>query len=524
MKPGIVHLVGAGPGDPGLLTLRGRECLECADFVLYDQLVAEQILSLAPPHAELMCVSELASTHPERWPHIYVKLIEEARQGKCVVRLKGGDPLIFGRGGEEAEALHEAGIPYEIVPGVTAALAAAACLEIPLTHRCHSSAVAFVTGHEQPAKSSSKIDWQALAGFPGTLVIYMGLSRLGTIIPELIRCGKPADTPAAAVSHASTGEQRSVTSTLEGLERAVSEAGLTTPALVLIGPVVGLRPAASWFEARPLFGMRVLVTRPRQQAMPMLHQLQLLGAVPYLLPGVEIRDPDDWSAVDAALNRITDGQFNWLVFTSANGVEMFVKRLFDTGRDLRILASTRLAAIGPSTAAKLRSYHLNPDLAPSSESRSETLAALLKERVRGQRVLLAQAEQARDLLRSELASVAAVEKIVVYRQVESIDPQAPIFDRLRRGEIDCITFTSPGIARNVLAALDEVIRDRILRGEIRLVTNGPRISAVVSECGFAVAAESTEPTVESMLDALTELWRKRKADVKSRDDQRRVSR
>ena len=508
-KP-VVYLVGAGPGDPGLLTVRGKECLEQADFVLHDQLVSQQILNLAPAHAEIMSVRALADTHPDRWPHIHVKLIEEARKGKCVVRLKGGDPLIFGRGGEEAEALREAGIPYEIVPGVTAALAAGACLEIPLTHRSHASAVAFVTGHEYPGKPSSKIDWQALASFPGTLVIYMGFSRLGSIIRELIRYGKSADTPAAAVSHASTGEQRSMTSTLAGLDEAIREAGLTTPALVLIGPVVGLRPPITWFEARPLLGMRVLVTRPRHQATPMLHQLELLGAVPHLLAAIQIRDPDDWSAVDAALSRMTRGSFDWLVFTSANGVEMFMKRLQQTGGDLRALGSIKLAAIGPSTAAKLREFHLEPDLAPSADSRSETLATMLKERIKGQRVLLAQADNARDLLQSELASGAAIEKVTVYRQVESIERPSPVFDQLRRGEIDCVTLTSPAIARSFLAACDIVIAERIRAGQLQLVTNGTRISDAVRERDFAVVAESAEPTVESLLSALIELWRLRR--------------
>lgn len=505
MKCGIVYLVGAGPGDSGLLTLRGKECLEQADFVLYDQLVSKQILNLAPKRAELLCVRELATTHPERLPHIHVKLIEEARKGKRVVRLKGGDPLIFGRGGEEAEALRAAEIPFEIVPGVTAALGAAASLEIPLTHRNYSSAVAFVTGHEDPGKPSSKVDWHALALFPGTLVIYMGFSRLGIIVAELMRCGKDPSTPVAAVSFASTGEQSSVVATLGSLEWAVHEAALTTPALILIGPVVGLRPAVSWFEARPLFGMRVVVTRPRLQAESMLRQLELLGAAPYLLPAIEIREPEDWSPVDAALDRMRAGSFDWLVFTSANGVEFFFTRLRQTGGDVRALGSIKLAAIGPSTASKLRAFFLEPDLAPSADSRSETLAELLKERVRGQRVLLAQADNARELLHSELAKVASVEKIAVYRQHGSIDRNSPAFEPMRNGAIDCVTLTSPAIARVFLAAINEEI-ERIRRNEIRLVTNGPRISAVVREHGFNVAAESKEPTVESLIEALIEMW------------------
>jgi uroporphyrinogen III methyltransferase / synthase len=506
-KP-LVYLVGAGPGDSGMLTLRGKECLEQADFVLYDQLVSRQILNLAPRHAELLCVRELASTHPERLPYIHEKLIDEARKGKCVVRLKGGDPLLFGRGGEEAQALRDAGIPYEIVPGVTAALAAAACLEIPLTHRSHASAVAFVTGHEDPAKPTSRIDWQAIARFPGTLVIYMGLSRLGTIAAELIRHGKDETTPAAAVTLASSGEQRSIVATLAGLDHSVREAGLTTPVLILIGPVVGLRPTESWFESRPLFGMGVLVTRPRRQAESMLRQFELLGAAPHSLPIIEIDAPADWSAVDDAIRRLKAGGFDWLVFTSANGVEMFMNRLQQVGGDSRALGTTKLAAIGPSTEARLHEYFLRPDLTPKEDARSETLTTLLKEHVRGQRVLLAQAEQARDLLQLELAGIADVEKLTVYRQAITVDREAAAYGHLQRGEIDCVTLTSPAIANGFLAALDESIAARIRAGDIRLVTNGPRISAAVRAQGFSVSAESKEPTIQSLMEALIDMWQK----------------
>ena len=503
----IVYLVGAGPGDAGLLTLRGKECLERADFVLYDQLVSTRILDYAPADAEKMCVRELANSHPDRWPHINVKMIEEARKGKCVVRLKGGDPFIFGRGGEEVEALHEAGIPFEIVPGVTAALAAGAYLEIPLTHRSLSSAVAFITGHEQPGKPASRIDWKAIAEFPGTLVIYMGFSRLSSIVHELIRFGKPADTPAVAVSHASTGEQQTVGAPLEELDAAVRAAGLTTPALVMIGPVVGLRPAKSWFEARPLLGKRVLVTRPRHQAKEMMHQLDLLGAIPHLLSTIEIIDPEDWAPVDAAQDAMRAGGFDWLVFTSANGVNKFFERLRERGQDLRALGSVKLAAIGTRTAEALRHFFLEPDLFPSAEMNSENLVALLRDRVAGQRILIAQADRGREVIREQLARVAHVETIAVYSQFDAVDSTSEVFDLLRRGEIDFATLTSPNIARAFLDACDETILGRLRRGEIRIVTNGPRISAAVIERGLPVAAESSEPTIAAMLDSLVAVGR-----------------
>src|SRR5690349_14709247 len=311
-----VFLVGAGPGDPGLLTLRAVECLARADLVLYDKLVPPRLLDFAAPAAERRCVTDLPGSHPQRWPHVVRAVIDAARQGKTVVRLKGGDPLVFGRGAEEAEELRAAGIAYEIVPGVTAALAAAACAEIPLTHRGLTSAVALITGHENPTKSPPALDWAALARFPGTLAVYMGMARLDLIAKVLIEHGKPADTPAAVVAWASTGAQQRVRATLAALAQVARGAGLAAPALIFIGPAVDHAPAAPWFGARPLFGRRVLVTRPRHQAGDFVRRLEQLGAVPYVLPAVEIKPLDDWAAVDDRLARL--GDYDWLVFTSAN--------------------------------------------------------------------------------------------------------------------------------------------------------------------------------------------------------------
>ena len=505
IKKPMVYLVGAGPGSAGLLTLRGKECLEQADFVLYDQLVSPRLLDYAPAAAEKMCVRELAGSHPDRWPHINLKLIEEANKGKCVVRLKGGDPLVFGRGGEEAEALRAVGIPYEIVPGVTAALAAGSHLEIPLTHRLVSSAVAFITGHEHPGKSFSLIDWKAIAHFPGTVVIYMGFSRLGTIVRELIHHGKDPNTPAAAVSRVSMGEQRTVTTTLDHLEESVTNEGLTTPALVLIGHVVALRPETSWFEALPLFGKRILVTRPLQQAGEMLHHLELLGAVPYLLPVVQIRDPRNWSEVDAAQDRMKQGDFDWLIFTSANGVNKFFDRLLARGNDLRALGRIKIAAIGSATASKLQEYHLAADVVSATSMDSEKLLEQLAAQTRGKRVLLARADRGRELIVEQLTLIAHVESIAVYTQSDEVDPAAEAFELLRRDEIDFVTLTSPNIARAFLAACDRTIKERLALRQIRLVSNSPRVSAVIVEQGLHVAAQSSDPTMKSLLAALVEL-------------------
>lgn len=502
--PAKVYLVGAGPGDPGLLTVRAIECLQQADLVLYDQLLSRRILDQIPPHVEQLCVSELPGSHPERWPHIHQRMIAEARQGKCVVRLKSGDPLIFGRGGEEAEALHEAGIPYELVPGVTTALAAGSYLEISLTHRQHSSALALVTGHEVPGKPDSRVDYSSLAQFPGTLAFYMGISRLPAIIAELIKHGKSPDTPALIVHDVSTGEQRAVTARLIDLENARRQAGIETPALILIGTIVGKKNRPSWFERRPLYGKRILVTRPRHQAETMMRSLELLGAVPYLLPAVEITPPDNWHPVDATFDRLRQGEFDWLVFTSSNGVKAYLNRLLQVGHDLRLLGRVQLAAIGPATAETLASYHLKPDVVPSQEFRAEELAEVLRDRVRGKRVLLARANRAREVLREQLSSVASIEQVIVYHQTDAVDSSSEVFDCLRRGEIDVITFTSSNIARAVLRHCDETIRKKIARREIQIATISPVTSEAVRELGFEVACEARIYTIDGLISALVE--------------------
>jgi uroporphyrinogen III methyltransferase/synthase len=497
-----VALVGAGPGNPGLLTLRAVELLGRADLVLYDRLVPSRLLDFAPAGAKRICVDSLHGTHPERWPEIYQTMIDAARQGSRVVRLKGGDPFVFGRGGEEAEALRQAGIAYEIVPGVTAALGAGAFAGIPLTHRRHVSAVAFVTGHEKPDKTDSFLDWPALARFPGTLVVYMGMGRLAHIVERLIAHGKAADTPAAAVQWATTGRQRTVSASLADLPAAVQRAELKAPSLVIVGAVVGLRSELAWFETRPLFGQRVLVTRPRHQAGAMVARLEELGAVASILPTVEIRAPDDWSPVDRALSQLE--RYQWLVFTSVNGVEALLTRLRHVGRDLRALGSTRLAVIGPSTADALRRFHLEPDLMPSAFD-SESLASALLPHVAGQRVLLARADRGREVLRERLATAAEVEQIAVYSQVDAFDPKAEALESLRRGEIDFITATSSNIARSLLRSLDEDTAQRIRSGAIGLVSISPITSAAIREMGFSVAAEARTFTAEGVVETLLEL-------------------
>lgn len=499
-----VFLVGAGPGNPGLLTLRAAELLAQADLVLYDQLVPPRLLEFANPAAELLCVRDLPGHHPDKYPHIHTMLIERARSGKVVVRLKGGDPLIFGRGGEEAEALRRAGVAYEIVPGVTAALAAGAFLEVPLTHRNFASAVALITGHELPHKPGNPLDWKALAAFPGTLCIYMGVAKLPVIVSELLKYGKPPDTPACIVERASTGEQRTVVSKLASLEEDRRLAGLEAPGLIVIGEAVAHRPEHSWWESRPLFGQRVLVTRPAHQASGMVRKLEQLGAVVYRMSSVEIREPADFGPLDRALKELAECNWDWVVFTSANGVHGFMRRIDAIGCDLRLLGRVKLAAIGPKTAEALRAYHLKPDVVPGTFN-SEGLAEALKGSVGHQRVLLARANRGRDLLREELSKIATVDQVTVYDQVDTLEPDADILDHLRRGEIRFVSLTSSKIAENLIRSFDETIRGRVVRGEIQLVAISPETGGAIRAMGLPVSAEATEFTTDGLIDAIVKL-------------------
>jgi uroporphyrinogen III methyltransferase / synthase len=503
----LVSLVGAGPGDPGLLTLRAVELLSKADLILYDQLVPLRLLDFANPNAEAVCIRDLPAQQTDKSAALYNRIIAAAQQGLRVVRLKGGDPLVFGRGGEEAEVLRQSGLAYEIVPGVTAALATAAFLDIPLTHRGHTSAVAFITGHELPSRPNTRLDWNALALFPGTLAIYMGIARLPVICAELIRNGKDPNTPAVICERASTGAMRSVSATLADLEAVRRAAGLEAPGLILIGDATRHRPTRSWFERRPLFGRRVLVTRARQQAEPMVRRLEQLGAVPFQLPTIEIREPVNLAPLDAAIQALqtADGGFDWLVFSSANGVQAVMTRLKQLGRDLRVFGRVRFAAVGPKTADALNEYHLNADIVPAKAFNAEGLAEALREAVRGQRVLLPRANLGRDLLPIELGKIASVTQVTAYDQVDAVDTASEAFASLRRGEIEFVSLSSSNIARTLLSVFDETLRGRVERGEVKLVCISQETGRTVRDLSFRVAAEAEVSTTDGLIAAIQKL-------------------
>ncbi|MEQ9406588.1 MAG: uroporphyrinogen-III C-methyltransferase, partial [Fuerstiella sp.] len=396
MNTGKVFLVGAGPGDPALLTLRGAELLAKADLVLYDGLVNPLLLQLTRGVCERTARTRIGADRIVPQSEINTRLITEARRGRTVVRLKGGDPYIFGRGSEEAAALEAAQIPYEVVPGITAATAAGEYAGFSFTHRDIASAVAFVTGHEDPSRETSRLDYDALAVFPGTLVFYMGLGRVESICQQLIDAGRPSGTPAAVICRASLPGQQVVSSTLAELPQAVESAGLQPPSLIVVGECVALRQHASWFERLPLFGRRIGVTRPRHQCDVVARRIAALGGEPVLMPLIEINAIDDEATarLDQVLHQMQT--FDWLVFTSVNGVDAFMKRLWSTGRDVRELGYLRLAAIGTSTAAAMEQFSLRADVIPES-FRAEDLAAELAPQVQGKHVLWARANRGRDV-------------------------------------------------------------------------------------------------------------------------------
>lgn len=501
MSTGKVFLVGAGPGDPGLLTLRGRDVLARADLVLYDGLANPLLLNLADCPCERTARTQVGGGRIVLQQEINERLIREAHSGKNVVRLKGGDPYIFGRGSEEVAALEAADIPFEVIPGITAATAAGEYAGFSFTHRDLASAVAFVTGHEDPSREGPRLDYSALARFPGTLVFYMGLGRVQEICTQLISEGKPRDTSAAVVCQASLPQQQVVTSTLAELPEAVAASGLRPPSLIVVGECVDLRRACSWFEQRPLFGQRIGITRPNHQSDAIADRVVTLSGQPVMMPLIEIRAIDEEQAVlvNEVLARLD--RYQWLVFTSVNGVVAFFDRLRQTGCDVRRIGHLRIAAVGSSTAAALDARGLRADVVPDS-FRAEALAKSLSPHVDGQRVLWARASRGRDVLPVELtAAGATVDEVVVYRNDDVEQFDARVVDLIRSGSLHWVGLSSPSIARQFAKLLTlNKITPQALRTAIATIS--PVTSDAAKAAGLPVAAEATTYTWDGIIDAI----------------------
>lgn len=492
-----VYLVGAGPGDPQMITLRAVECLQRADVVLYDYLVNPRVLQHARDAAELTCLGKHGEGKIWSQDEINQRLVELAQAGKTVVRLKGGDPAVFARGAEEAEALAKNRIRFEIVPGITAAFAAGSCAGIPITHRDLASAVALITGQEGPGKSTSSLDYEALARFPGTLIFYMGVTTAETWTAKLIEAGKPAETPAAILRRCSFPDQQKIICTLGDVaQRLAAPPKIRPPAIVIIGEVAALSETSSWFDKRPLFGQRVVVTRAAEQAASLVAKLEELGAEVHVQPAIEISDPPDWTPVDDALGRL--GEFDWLVFSSTNGVHCFFKRLFATDRDLRALGHIQLAAVGSRTADALRDYRLNVDFHPA-EYRAEALAAGLAEEAVGKRFLLVRASRGREVLAEQLrAAGGSVEQIVVYCSTDVPAASPGVAHLVADQQINWITVTSSAIARSLVQMFGDDLK------KARLASISPVTSATLNELGHSPTIEATEYTMDGVVRAIAD--------------------
>lgn len=497
MKKGICYLVGAGPGDPGLLTLRGRECLELADIVIYDNLCNPAILRWTKESAERIYAGKKSKDHTLDQKEINKLLVEHTKAGKVVVRLKGGDPFLFGRGGEEAEALAEAKCSFEVVPGVSSAVGGPAYAGIPVTHRGYNTTLTIFTGHEDPAKPGSGTDYEAIAKVPGTKVMLMGVEKLDAIVGKLSAGGMAKATPVALVRWATLGRQETVTGTLADIVEKAK--GFEAPAVAVFGEVVGLRDKLNWFEKLPLFGRRIAVTRTRRQAGELLGRLRALGADAFELPTIRIEPPKNKREFYELV--VDSHQYDWIVFTSPNGVDAFFAAFFEVYHDARDIGGARIAAIGPATAERVKSYHLQVDVQPEKYVAEEIIKALQKEvSVENLKFLLPRAEGAREVLAVELTKAGAiVDEAVAYRTVPETDDVSGGVKRFREEGADIIAFTSSSTVEN-FAALKLPLPEHLQTASI-----GPITSKTIRKLGLEVDAEAREHDIPGLVDAIVRL-------------------
>jgi uroporphyrinogen III methyltransferase / synthase len=498
---GSVYLVGAGPGDAGLLTLRGAELLKRADVVVYDALVNKDLLRLAPKAAEIIYGGKRSKEHAIPQEELNQLLIRKAKDGKTVVRLKGGDPYIFGRGGEEAEELHAAHVPFEVVPGVSSITAAANYAGIPITHRSHASSFTVVTGHEDPNKEESTVDWAWLAKEPGTKIILMGVERIRQIAGELIKHGLDAATPVGMVRWATRGRQQSIDGTLATIADLVEKENFGAPAITVIGDVVKLRSKLNWFEKRPLFGQRIVVTRTREQASQLADQLTELGAEVLEIPTIRTEPPTEKSGLMDAL--LSLGEYDWIVFTSPNGVAAFFEYFFKGFEDIRALGNLRLAAVGPATAAKLKELHLRVDAMPEEYLAAKITDAISSfETIENLRILLMRAEVANSELPRHLEEHGAiVDDVACYRTVPETEDLTGNVERLMESGADWITFTSSSTVENFHARFN-LPKLKKQFPQVRLASIGPETSKTLHALGVPPDLEAREHNIPGLVSVL----------------------
>ncbi|NBY03491.1 MAG: uroporphyrinogen-III C-methyltransferase [Planctomycetes bacterium] len=503
---GFVYFIGAGPGDPGLLTVRGQQILNDADLIIYDRLVSFQILQLLPDETPKICAESLPGCHPERIEVLVNLMVSNAFKGLKIARLKGGDPLLFGRGSEEIEPLIAKSIAFEIVPGVTAALGASAYSGIPLTHREFSSAVAFITGHEKAGKPDSFLQWPEIAKFPGTLVFYMGVKRAQVIQSNLLEQGMNPQTPVAIISDTTLPQQKQANTILGNLTTLVVQENFAPPAVIIIGSAANHLGLWGWRNKLPLGNASVLISRPKGQGVDFSAKLKNLGANVFQFDSMIIKNPEDWSLVDGEIKNLST--FDWLVFTSANGVEKFLQRFLQLGFDIRTLLNLKIACIGPSTAIALKTFHIYPDLIPPRHD-AEGLIEALFPLVKGRKVLLARAKEGRPLLSQELSKICQITDLHVYSQTPAPQEQiANIKSMLSNTVLDYVAVTSSNSARALYDSLGESVAEGILAGKTKVVAISPLTSEEVKKLGWGNALSSKNFTTEGMIEEMVNDWSK----------------
>ena len=502
-----VYLIGAGPGDPKLLTLKALECIKNADVVVYDYLASPSLLKHTDTDAELIYAGKKGGDHTLTQDQINALIVEKASRGLTVARLKGGDPFIFGRGGEEAQVLVENGVDFEIVPGVTSAIAAPAYAGIPLTHRDHVSSVSFITGHEDPAKEETSIQWEALAKGGSTLVFLMGVKNLPSIADNLITHGRSPSTPVALVRWGTTPRQQTVTGTLENIVERVRTAGLKPPAIIVVGDVVSLRKELRWFDHLPLLGKKIVVTRARAQASDLVEKLSRLGAECVEIPAIRINPLSDNSALENAVQRIDT--YQWLVFTSVNGVDFFFKTLYELGRDVRSLGHLKFACIGPATRDRLRTFGIVADILPETYRAESVVQAFENQNVDGTNILLPRAMEARTVLPEELNSMGAiVHEVPAYVTTPDQRSMEYFSGSVEHADIDMVTFTSSSTVKNFRGLfLDDKDFSAFMK-RCATACIGPITADTAANSGLDVHISAETYTIDGLVDAILEYYRR----------------
>ncbi|SFG01835.1 uroporphyrinogen-III synthase [Desulfotomaculum arcticum] len=501
VNKGTVYLIGAGPGDPSLITVKGLVCIKQADVIVYDRLASPRLLDYRRPDAEIIFAGKQPDRHTLTQSEINELLVNKAKEGLAVARLKGGDPFVFGRGGEEAEELSKHGIPFEIVPGITSAVAVPAYAGIPVTHRDFTSSVSIITGNEDPTKENSNIEWAKLATGTGTLIFLMGMSNLPAIANRLMEYGRSPRTPVALIRWGTRPEQKTLIGDLASISHLAVEQGFKNPAIIIVGEVVKLREKLKWFENKPLFSQRILVTRSREQASVLSQLIENLGGEPVEFPTITIADPENFAPLDNSIKTIDT--YNWIVFTSVNGVKSFIKRFQHFNRDIRDLKGIRLCAIGPRTGKELRSLALNVDYIPS-EYRAEEIVEGLKHKIsRGDKILLPRADIARKLLPESLRALGAeVDEVIAYRTLAASINSDTIKEMLAAGKISIITFTSSSTVKNFITLLGIGPSETSLFENTRIACIGPITAKTASDLGLRCDIVAKEYTIPGLVSAI----------------------